>query len=81
MESKEKPVCNTQPNHGELVELLLVFPEFPDQEPIELVKPLLVICVEKVECSHPSKFTEDGIEKLMSTKEDMLLPQLLLLQV
>jgi len=76
-----KPVCNTQPNHGELVELLLVFPEFLDQEPTELVKLLSVICVEKEECSLLLKFTEDGIEKLMSTKEDMLLPQPLLLPV
>jgi hypothetical protein len=53
MESKEKLVCNTQPNLGELVEPLLVFPEFPDLVPTELVKPLSVICVEKVECSLP----------------------------
>lgn len=73
MELKEKPVCNIPPNLGELVELSLVFPEFLDPEPIELVKPHSVICVEKVECSLPSKFSEDGIEKSMSTKRDTLL--------
>lgn len=68
-------VINTQLNHGEPVELLLVFPEFPDLVLTEPVKPLSVICVEKVECSLPYKPTEDGTEKLMSTKEDMpLLP-------
>jgi len=67
-------VINTQLNLGEPVELLLVFPEFPDLVLTELVKPLSVICVEKVECSLPYKPTEDGTEKLMSTKEDMPLP-------
>jgi len=66
-------VCNTLPNLGELVEPLLVFPEFLDLVPTELVKPPSVTCVEKVECSLPLKPTEDGIEKLMSTKEDTLL--------
>jgi len=79
MESKKKLVCNTQPNLGEPVEPLPVFPEFLDLVPTELVKPLSVTCVEKVECSLPLKSTEDGTEKLMSTKEDMPLPQLLLL--
>lgn len=71
-------VWNTQPNLGELVEPLLVFPEFLDLVPTELVKPLSVTCVEKVECSLPLKPTEDGTEKLILIKEDMLLLQLLL---
>jgi len=79
MELKEKPVCNTLPNLGEPVEPLPVFPEFLDPVPTELVKPLSVTCVEKVECSLPSKPTEDGIEKSILTKEDTLLPLLWLL--
>jgi hypothetical protein len=51
--SPEPLVTNTQLNLGELVELLLVFPEFQDLVPTELVKLLSVICVEKVECSLP----------------------------
>jgi len=46
-----KPVWNTQPNHGELVEPLQEFQEFQDQVPTDQVKPLSVTCVEKVECS------------------------------
>jgi len=79
MELPPMLVCNILPNHGELVEPLLVFPEFQDQELTEPVKLPSVTCVEKVECSLLLKPTEDGIEKLMSTKEDMLLPQLWLL--
>jgi len=45
------PVKNIPLNLGEQEELLPEFPEFPDQEPIYLDKPLSVICVEKVECS------------------------------
>lgn len=63
----------------ELVELLLEFPEFLDQEPTELDKLPLVTCVEKEECSPLLKPTEDGIEKSMSTKEDTLLLLLWLL--
>jgi len=75
------PVWNTQLNPGEPVELLLVFPEFLDQEPTEPDKLPSVICVEKEECSLLLKPTEDGIEKLMWLKEDtpllpLLLPQL-----
>lgn len=66
-------VNNTQLNLGVLVELLLVFLEFPDLVLTELDKPLSVTCVEKVECLPLYKPTEDGIEKLMSTKEDTLL--------
>jgi hypothetical protein len=51
------------PNLGEPVEPLLEFQEFPDQVQAEMVKPLSVTCVEKVECSHLSKHGEDGIEK------------------
>jgi len=76
------PVWNTQLNPGEPEELLLVFPESLDQEPIEPDKLPSVICVEKEECSLLLKPTEDGTEKLMWLKEDtpllpLLLPQLL----
>jgi hypothetical protein len=56
---------------------LLVFPEFLDPVPTEPVKPLSVTCVEKVECLLPSKPGEDGTEKSILTKEDMLLLLLL----
>jgi len=52
------------------------FPESPDQEPTEPDKPPSETCVEKEECLLPSKPTEDGTEKLMSPKEDTLLPPL-----
>jgi len=37
----------------------------------EVVKLLLVICVEKVECSPHYTPGEDGIEELISNKKDM----------
>jgi len=49
----------------EAEELLLVFPEFLDQELTELDKLPSVTCVEKEECLLPSKLIEDGTEKLM----------------
>jgi len=73
-----RPVWNTLPNHGVPEELLLVFPEFLDQELTELDKLPSVTCVEKEECLLPSKLIEDGTEKLMWLKEDtpLLLPLL-----
>jgi hypothetical protein len=52
-ELTQELVTNTVPNLGVLVELLLVFPEFLDQEPTEVDKVLSVINAEKVECSPP----------------------------
>lgn len=71
-------VWNTQQNPGELVEPLLVFPEYLDQELTELDKPPSVTCAEREECSLPSKPTEDGTEKSILPKEDtpLLLPSL-----
>jgi len=68
---------DTQLNLGEQVEPLLEFQESVVQVLIDLVKPLSVICVEKVECLLHYKFGEDGIEKLILNKKDM--PFLLLL--
>jgi len=69
------------PNLGVLVELLLVFPEFLEVVLTEVVKPLLVTCVVRVECSLQLRFGEDGIDKSILSKRDTLLLQLLLLQV
>lgn len=81
MELMLMPVWNTQLNPGEPEELLLVFPEFLDQEPTELDKLPSETCVEKEECSLLSKPTEDGTEKLTWLKEDTPLLPLLLLQL
>ena len=58
--------------HGVQVELLPEFQELPVVVLKELVKPLLQIWQEKVECLPHLKHGEDGTEKLMLTKEDML---------
>jgi len=47
------PVCNIPPNLGVQVEPYPEFPEFQDLVLTDLVKPLSVTCVEKVECSLP----------------------------
>lgn len=67
-------VCNTQLNHGVLVELLLVFPELLDLVLTEVVKLHSVTCVERDECLPPSRPGEDGTEESTSNKRDMLLP-------
>jgi hypothetical protein len=74
-------VCNIQLNHGVQVELLPEFPELLDLVHTEVVKLLLVTCVERVECLLPLRYGEDGTEESTSSKEDMLLLQLLLLLV
>lgn len=61
---------------GDQVELLLEFQELQVVVLKELVKQLLLIWPEKVECLLLSKHGEDGIEKLMLIKEDMLYAQL-----
>ena len=71
MELTQRPEWNTQPNHGELVEQLLEFQEFPDQEQAEPDKEPLVINVEREECPTHWRLTEDGTEKSTSNKEDM----------
>jgi len=76
MELTLKPEWNTQPNHGELVELLLVFQESQDLVQAELDKELSEINVVKEECPILWKHIEDGTEKLILNKEDMPLPQL-----
>jgi len=40
------------------------------QEPAEMVKVPSEICVEKVECLHPSESGEDGTEELTLSKRD-----------
>merc|ERR1712166_471997 len=79
IEDKDTPfstrlVPNTPPSHGEQVELYLV-----SQESLDLVLPEQdklpsVTCAEKLECSLHLKSGEDGTERSMSPKEDMLLP-------
>ena len=67
-------------NPGVLVELLLVFQEYLDQEHIDLVKPPLVTNVEREEWVYQSKYGEDGTEESISNKRDTQLLQLLLPQ-
>lgn len=62
--------------HGDQVEPLLEFQELPVQVHKELDKPLSVIWLEKVECLLHLKHGEDGTEKLILNKEDLLLLQL-----
>lgn len=64
LELTQKPEWSTQPNHGELVELLLEFQESLVQEQVELDKPPSEINVEREECPIHWKLTEDGTEKL-----------------
>jgi len=66
-------------NLGVLEELLLVFLVYLEEVHTELVRELLEICVEEEECLLPPKLGEDGIERLMSLKEDTQSPLLLLL--
>jgi len=48
---------------GVLVELCLVFQEFLEEEPIELVKELSVTCAVEEECSLLLRSGEDGTER------------------
>lgn len=57
-----KLVCLTVPNLGVLVVLLHVSPELEVVVPTEVVKLLLVTCVERVECLPPSRHGEGGTE-------------------
>ena len=63
MELTQKLVWSTQPNHGELVELLLVFQEFLDLVQAELDREHSEINVEKEEWVILWKLIEDGTEK------------------
>jgi hypothetical protein len=73
MPSSTKPELNTPLNHGEPVEPSQEFLEFLEVVLPELVKPLLVTCAERLECSLLSKSGENGIKSATSLKEDMLL--------
>jgi hypothetical protein len=59
----EKLDTKLQLNLGELVEPLLVFLVFQEEEHIELVKQLLVICAEEVECLPQQRFGENGTDE------------------
>lgn len=54
-------VIKPQQNPGVRVVQSPVFLEFLEEELIELVRELLVTCVEGEECSAPPRPTEDGI--------------------
>jgi len=66
---------------GVLVEPLPEFQEFQDLVPTDQDKPLLVICVEVVECLPHYTHGEDGTEESILSKRDTPLPLLLLPQV
>jgi hypothetical protein len=75
MELIPKLVWNTLQNLGVLVEPYLVFQELVVLELQEQDKLLSVTWLERDVCLSHLKLTEDGIEKLISNKEDMpLLP-------
>jgi len=74
MLSFTKQELNTLLNHGEPVEPSQEFLESLEVVLPELVKPPLVTCAERLECSLLLKSGENGIKNAMSLKEDMLLP-------
>lgn len=77
--SSSRLELNTPLSHGVQVELSQESLEFLEVVPQELVKLLSVTCAERLECLLHLKSGETGIKNATSPREDMPLPQLLLL--